>query len=76
MDPPTVDAIRLKCEESIAKLLLKFDGNEYMLQRIHNNIVNYLPITLEYELKNHEKFIRVISNSLLANIKLHSFITT
>ena len=63
MDPPTIDAIRLKCEESIAKLLLKFEGNEYMLQRIHNNIVNYLPITLEYELKNHEK--RVTRNNYL-----------
>ena len=63
MEPTTADAIRLKCEESINKLLLKFEGNDYMLQRIHNNIVNYLPITLEYELKNHEK--RVTRNNFL-----------
>ena len=63
MEPTTADAIRLKCEESINKLLLKFEGNDYMLQRIHNNIVNYLPITLEYELKNHEK--RVTRNNYL-----------
>jgi hypothetical protein len=38
-----------------------------MLQRLHNHVVNYLPNTLENELKNHEK--RVTRNNFLFNEK-------
>jgi hypothetical protein len=65
MDLLTIELIKTKCEESIQKLLLKYKDDDYMIQRIHNNIVNYLPITLDYELKNHEK--RVIRNNFLTN---------
>jgi hypothetical protein len=44
-----------KCIESIQELLKKYENNKYMLQRIHNNVVNYLPNILENDLKNHEK---------------------
>jgi hypothetical protein len=44
-----------KCLHTITELFKKYENNEYMLQRIHNNVVNYLPNTLEYEQKNYEK---------------------
>jgi hypothetical protein len=47
--------IKEKCFQSIEELLIKYDNNEYILQRIHNHIVNYLPNTLNYENKNYEK---------------------
>jgi len=60
-----VDNIGLKCNETIINLLEKYDGNEYMLQRIYNHIVTYLPNTLDTELKNYEK--RVNRNTYLTN---------
>ena len=57
--------IQLKCNETISNLLQKYSGNEYMLQRIHNHIVNYLPNTLDNELKNYEK--RINRNTYLTN---------
>ena len=47
--------IELKCRETIMNLIEKYNGNEYMLQRIYNHVVTYLPNTLDNELKNHEK---------------------
>jgi hypothetical protein len=47
--------IELKCSDTIKTLLDKYKDNEYMIQRLHNHIVNYLPNTLENEDKNHEK---------------------
>ena len=47
--------LKIKCTDSINNLIDKFENNEYMLQRIHNHIVNYLPNTLNYELQNYEK---------------------
>lgn len=44
-----------KCINSISKLFETYKDNEYMLQRIYNHVVNYLPHTLDNELKNHEE---------------------
>ena len=57
--------IKEKCFESIENLFKKYENNEYMLQRIHNHVVNYLPSVLDNELKNHEK--RVNRNMYLTN---------
>ena len=54
-----------KCFVSIQDLFKKYENNEYMLQRIHNHVVNYLPSVLDNELKNHEK--RVNRNMYLTN---------
>ena len=53
------------CSDTVKKLLEKYKDNEYMIQRIHNHIVNYLPNTLENELKNHDK--RISRNNYLTN---------
>jgi len=57
--------IEIKCKETITELIQKYDGNEYMLQRIYNHVVNYLPNTLDNELKNYEK--RIHRNTFLTN---------
>ena len=44
-----------ECIQSITGLYDKYKDNEYMLQRIENHIVNYLPKTLENEWSNFEK---------------------
>ncbi len=54
-----------ECSETVKYLLEKYKDNEYMIQRIYNHIVTYLPNTLENELKNHEK--RVSRNNYLTN---------
>ena len=54
-----------KCFNSIENLFKKYENNDYMLQRIHNHIVNYLPSILDNELKNHEK--RIERNIYLAS---------
>jgi hypothetical protein len=57
-----------KCSQIITELFAKYENSEnseYMLQRIYNHIVNYLPNTLEYELKNREK--RINRNMFLTN---------
>jgi len=56
-----------KCVKSIHDLSHTYENNSYMLQRLHNHVVNYLPNTLENELKNHEK--RVIRNNYLISEK-------
>ena len=37
-----------KCINTINELFDKYKNNTYMLQRINNHIVNYLPNTLEH----------------------------
>jgi len=56
-----------KCLSSVSNLYHQYNSNPYMIQRIHNHIVNYLPNTLENELKNHEK--RVNRNNFLVSEK-------
>lgn len=51
--------------DTINDLVEKYKENEYMLQRIYNHIVLYLPNTLENEAKNHDK--RVVRNNYLSN---------
>lgn len=43
----------------------KYEGNDYMIQRIYNHVVNYLPNTLENEYQNFEK--RQKRNTYLTN---------
>ena len=43
------------CLVSLNTLFDLYKNNDYMLQRIHTQIVNYLPNTLKNELVNHEK---------------------
>jgi hypothetical protein len=57
--------IKQKCFDSIEELFKKYENNDYMLQRIHNHVVNYLPSILDNELKNHEK--RINRNMYLTN---------
>ena len=59
--------LQIKCENTITELIQKYQGNDYILQRIHNHIVNYLPNTLEYENNNYEK--RLNRNTYLTNEK-------
>jgi len=61
------DCIIDKCKDSISILYEKYKDNDYMLQRLHNHVVNYLPNTLYYELKNHEK--RIDRNNFLTNVQ-------
>ena len=56
---------KAKCYESVTELYQKYAENDYMLQRIYNHIVNYLPNTLENEYKNFEQ--RQHRNSYLTN---------
>lgn len=56
-----------KCFNSITSLFTIYKKNPYMLQRLHNHVINYLPNTLENELKNHEK--RVNRNNFLISEK-------
>lgn len=55
----------LKCSDTLKELLIKYKDNDYMTQRIYNHVVNYLPNTLDNELKNYEK--RVSRNNYLTN---------
>lgn len=57
--------MQTNCFNTISELLKKYENNEYMLQRINNHIVNYLPNTLDSIFKNYEK--RVNRNTFLAN---------
>ena len=57
--------IELTCSETLKGLFIKYKDDEYMTQRIYNHIVNYLPHTLDNEMKNHEK--RIIRNNYLTN---------
>ena len=57
--------IKSKCLHVISNLCQKYENNDYMLQRIHNHIVNYLPNTLENEFKNYAE--RQNRNTYLTN---------
>ncbi len=57
--------IASKCNETIVNLIQKYNGSEYMLQRIQNHVINYLPNTLDNEQKNYEK--RINRNTFLTN---------
>jgi hypothetical protein len=58
-------SIKENCVTSINTLIEQFKENDYMLQRIYNHIVVYLPNVLENENKNYEK--RIIRNHFLTN---------
>jgi len=53
------------CITCLKELFKNYEDNEYMLQRIHTHINNYLPNTLKNEQINHEK--RVSRNHFLTN---------
>jgi hypothetical protein len=55
----------IRCLDSIQQLFTKYENDDYMLQRIQNHVLTYLPNTLDNELKNHEK--RVNRNTYLTN---------
>jgi hypothetical protein len=46
---------KLECCDAINKYFAKYKDNDYMIQRIYNNIVLNLPNTLENEAINYEK---------------------
>ena len=56
---------KTNCINLITQLFDKYENNKYMLQRIHTHIVNYLPNTLEQELKNYET--RINRNNYLSS---------
>ena len=57
--------IHSSCIETLAELFKKYENNDYMMQRIKNHVINYLPNTLENELINYEK--RLNRNNFLTN---------
>jgi len=61
----TNNITEVKCSETLKEMFDKYKDNEYMTQRIYNHIVNYLPNTLDNEMKLHEK--RIIRNNYLTN---------
>ena len=50
-----MSSIKENCFNSITELIEKYKDDEYMLQRLHTRVVNYLPNDLEYECKKREK---------------------
>jgi hypothetical protein len=56
--------IQTDCIDAVKLLIEKYKDDNYMIQRIYNHIVTYLPNTLETEYKNHEK--RVNRNNYLS----------
>jgi len=60
-----INNTEIKCYETITGLITKYKDNEYIMQRIYNHIVTYLPNTLDSENINHEK--RVIRNNYLTS---------
>lgn len=65
MSENLINENKLKCLNTITVLFEKYKDREYMLQRIHNHINNYLPNTLDNEYKNYEK--RLNRNTFLTN---------
>ena len=59
------DNLKPNCFKTINDLFEKYQDNDYMLQRIHSHIVNYLPNTLTHECKNNED--RITRNNYLSN---------
>jgi hypothetical protein len=60
-----IQNIQTNCINTISGIVDKYKDNEYMLQRIKNHIITYLPNTLDNELKNYEK--RINRNNYLSN---------
>lgn len=60
-----------KCINVLNDQIDKYKTNEYMLQRIHTHIAQYLPTTLGNEFQNHEK--RISRTNYLIN-EQHTFI--
>ena len=56
--------IQDKCVDAVKLLIEQYKDDNYMLQRIYNHVVTYLPNTLETENKNHEK--RINRNNYLS----------
>ena len=50
-----INNIKENCLNSITELIEKYKDDEYMLQRLHTRVVNYLPNDLDYEYKKREK---------------------
>jgi len=61
----SLEEILADSTNTITILLKKYKDSEYMIQRIKTHINNYLPNTLENELKNYEE--RVNRNTYLTN---------
>jgi len=61
------EQIKEQCIVSIHELFNKYSNNSYMLQRIHNHIIKYLPNTLESEITHHAE--RVVRLNNLINEK-------
>ena len=59
------EQIQTVCIDKLNELFKKYENDKYMIQRINNHIVNYLPNTLTNELKNYEK--RLLRNTFLTN---------
>jgi hypothetical protein len=53
------------CISSLKELFKNYENDEYMLQRIHTHVNNYLPNALKTEQINHEK--RISRNHFLTN---------
>lgn len=64
-DIKDVNQLEKKCIDTLKELLVKYKDSNYMITRINNHILNYLPNTLENEMKNYEK--RVNRNNFLTN---------
>lgn len=60
-----IDDLKSNCFNAITELFEKYKDHEYMLQRIHTHVVNYLPNSLSNECKQHED--RLIRNNYLTN---------
>ena len=69
MSTQTIETIQTKddCYKSIDALFEKYENNIYMLKRLYNHVLKYLPQTLENELKTYEK--RIHRNTHLTNEK-------
>lgn len=59
------EELKIKCFKTITDLFEKYQNNDYMIQRIHSHIVNYLPNTLINECKINEE--RIHRNNYLTN---------
>jgi len=57
--------LQTNCTNKLIEIFKKYENVDYMLQRINNHIINYLPNTLDSELKNYEK--RQNRNTYLTN---------
>jgi hypothetical protein len=60
-----IEELKNKCFITINNLFEQYQENDYMIQRIHTHIINYLPNTLTNECKNNEE--RINRNIYLSN---------